>query len=48
MNLIGEILDFTSEHPFLTMLIIVVLFFGGCGVAVKVHIVSSTTKLMPY
>ena len=39
---------FTRKHPFLTMLLFVVLFFGGCEVAVKVHIVSSQTKLMPY
>jgi hypothetical protein len=48
MKVLDEILKFTEEHPFLTMLIFVVLFFGGCGVAVKVHIISSSTKLMPY
>jgi hypothetical protein len=39
---------FVRQHPFLAMLLFVILFFGGCEVAVKVHIVSSQTKLMPY
>ena len=39
---------FIEEHPLLTMVIFIILFFGGCEVAVKVHIVSSSTKLMPY
>lgn len=39
---------FIRQHPFLTILLFVILFFGGCEVAVKVHIVSSQTKLMPY
>jgi hypothetical protein len=43
-----EIMKFTEEHPFLTMLIFVVLFLGGCEVAFKVHIISASTKLMPY
>jgi hypothetical protein len=42
------LVDFAGEHPFLTMLIVVALFLGGCEVAFKVHIVSSATKLMPY
>jgi hypothetical protein len=40
--------DFASEHPLLTILLFIVLFFGGCGIVLKVHIVSSSTKLMPY
>lgn len=39
---------FIRQHPILTILLIVILFFGGCEIAVKVHIVSSQTKLMPY
>jgi hypothetical protein len=41
-------LDFLGEHPLLTLAIFVVLFFGGCEIAVRVHVVSSSTKLMPY
>lgn len=40
--------DFVSDHPILSILIFLVLFCGGCDLAVKVHIISSTTKLMPY
>jgi hypothetical protein len=47
-RLYNAALDFTAEHPFLTMLIFVVLFLGGCEVSFKVHIISASTKLMPY
>jgi hypothetical protein len=43
-----SMMDFAEEHPLLTILLIVVLLIGGCGIAVKVHIISSSTKLMPY
>jgi len=43
-----KVLDFFGKHPLFTMLVFVVLFFGGCEAAVKLHIVSSSTKLMPY
>jgi hypothetical protein len=46
--MLNKVLDFLGEHPLLTIAIFIVLFFGGCEVAVKVHIVSSSTKLMPY
>jgi len=39
---------FIRQHPLLTIFLFVILFFGGCEVAVKIHIVSSSTKLMPY
>ena len=48
MQLVDKILDFLGEHPLLMILIFVIMFFGGCEIAVKVHIVSSSTKLMPY
>ena len=40
--------DFIMEHPLLAVVLFILLFFGGCEVALKVHIVSSQTKLMPY
>ena len=46
--MLDKVLDFLGDHPLLTLLIFIVLFFGGCEIAVKVHIVSSQTKLMPY
>jgi hypothetical protein len=46
--MLDKVLDFIGEHPLLTMVIFIILFFGGCEVAIKIHIVSSSTKLMPY
>jgi hypothetical protein len=34
--------------PVLAFLLFLVLFFGGCHIAVRLHIVSSSTRLMPY
>jgi hypothetical protein len=48
LEIVDSILDFLGEHPLLTVAIFIVLFMGGCEVAVKIHIVSSSTKLMPY
>jgi len=48
MRILDEIADFILDHPILSILIFLVLFCGGCDLAVKIHIVSSTTKLMPY
>jgi hypothetical protein len=46
---VAESVDwFVRRHPFLAILLFIILFFGGCEVAFKVHIVSSQTKLMPY
>jgi hypothetical protein len=43
-----SMMNFVDEHPLLTILLVMVLLIGGCGIAVKVHIISSSTKLMPY
>lgn len=48
MSLLDEILEFLGEHPLLTILLFILLFFGGCSIAIQVGIVSSSTKLMPY
>lgn len=46
--MLQNLIDFLGENPLFTMLLIVVLFFGGCSVAIHFHVVSSSTKLMPY
>jgi len=45
---VDKILDFLGKHPLLTVAIFIVLFMGGCEISVRLHIVSSSTKLMPY
>jgi len=47
-QLLDEALDWVGEHPLTTIVLFILLFFGGCTVAVHVGIVSSQTKLMPY
>lgn len=46
--LLDKALDWMTEHPVITVVLILLLFGGGCGIAVHVGIVSSSTKLMPY
>lgn len=46
--MLNKVLDFLGEHPLLTIVIFIVLFFGGCSVAFHIGVVSSSTKLMPY
>ena len=46
---VAESVDwFVRQHPLLTIAIFIVLFMGGCEISVQLHIVSSSTKLMPY
>jgi hypothetical protein len=47
-QLLDEALDWLGAHPLITIVLFIILFFGGCSVAVHVGIVSSQTKLMPY
>lgn len=39
---------FVRQHPFMSIAIFIALFMGGCEIGIKIHIVSSSTKLMPY
>ena len=48
LETVDKIFDFLGEHPLLTLAIFIVLFMGGCEISVQLHIVSSSTKLMPY
>jgi hypothetical protein len=48
MRYLLKIMDTVCENPLLALLLFLVLFFGGCEIAVKIHIVSSSTRLMPY
>ena len=41
-------LDWMGNHPLFTIALFIIMFFGGCTVAVHVGIVTSQTKLMPY
>lgn len=41
-------LDWMGEHPLITVVLFILLFSGGCSVAIHIGIVDSTTKLMPY
>jgi hypothetical protein len=45
---LDRVLKFVHDYPGLTILLFILLFMGGCEIAVKIHIVSSSTKLMPY
>jgi len=48
LEIVDKVLGFLGEHPLLTLAIFIVLFMGGCEISVRLHIVSSSTKLMPY
>lgn len=48
MKTLEQGLDWVGAHPLLTIILFILLFTGGCGVAFHIGIVSSQTKLMPY
>jgi hypothetical protein len=37
-----------GKHPLMVIALFIIIFFGGCSVAIHVGIVSDSTKLMPY
>jgi hypothetical protein len=45
---IDKALDWMGNHPLATIVLFILLFTGGCTVAIHVGIVTSQTKLMPY
>lgn len=40
--------EFAEKHPLFVLVLVILAFFGGCSIGVHLHIVSSSTKLMPY
>ena len=46
--MIDRILDWLGEHPWVAILLFLLLFFGGCSISIHVGIISHNTKLMPY
>jgi hypothetical protein len=46
--MLDRALDWTGDHPVITVVICLLLLTGGCGISIHVGILSSQTKLMPY
>lgn len=46
--MLDKILDWMGDHPLLTILIFIIVFFGGMSISIHLGIVTSQTKLMPY
>jgi hypothetical protein len=46
--MINRMLDWMGEHPYLTVILLLLLATGGCSIGIHVGIISKSTKLMPY
>ena len=46
--MLDKILDWMGNHPFWTIVIFTIVFFGGLSISIHIGIITSQTKLMPY